>query len=134
ILDDLCRELEWPSDLTLHLGDDDFMRVMESSLRQSRFYLRRRKGRVYVNLLGSAAGSAFMSALTTARRQELISAARAGKDVHNLKIIAAGTFDAHWDRARRQGYAMRHDLYRGGGYNLAPRDDALSSLAVPLLC
>lgn len=134
ILDDLCQELEWPSDLAIHMDDDDFMRVMESSLRQSRFYLKRRKGRVYVNLLGSAAGSAFMSALTPARQRELVGAARAGKDIHNLKIIAAGTLDTHWDRAQRQGYATRHDLYRGGGYNLAARDDALSSLAVPLRC
>lgn len=134
ILDDLRRELEWPSDLTLHLGDDDFMRVMESSLRQSRFYLRRRTGRVYVNLLGSAAGTAFLSALTASRCGELVRVARGGQDPHNLKVSASGTLEAHLEQARRLGYATRHALYRGGSYNAAPRDDALSSLAVPLRC
>lgn len=134
ILDELCQQLEWPSDLTIHLGNDDFMRVMESSLRQSRFYLSRKKGRGYVNLLGSAAGTAFLSALDDTRCRALIAAARSSMDDHNLKIIASGTLEAHLKRARLQGYSARHALYRGGSYRVAPRDDALSALAVPLIC
>ena len=65
-LDSLCQQVEWPSDLVVHQGDDDFMVVLESSLRQSRFYVRRRRGRVRVNLLGSAGGTAFLTGLAWA--------------------------------------------------------------------
>ncbi|QJW84802.1 hypothetical protein HK414_17710 [Ramlibacter terrae] len=58
-LDSLCQQVEWPSDPAIHNGDDDFMVVLESSLRQSRFYVRRARGRVRVNLMGSAAGTAY---------------------------------------------------------------------------
>src|SRR5690606_30234652 len=50
-LDQLCQQIEWHSDLLVHTGDDDFMTVLESNLRKSRFYVRRRRGRVRVNLL-----------------------------------------------------------------------------------
>ena len=132
-LDQLCQQVEWPSDLVIHLGDDDFMTVLESNLRQSRFYVRRRYGRVRVNLLASAAGSAFLSALGDERRQALVRAARAGRDIHNAKVIALNDVEVRVEEARRRGYAPRHDVYRGGGYNGAARDDALHAIAVPII-
>jgi IclR family mhp operon transcriptional activator len=132
-LDSLCQQVEWPSDLAIHTGDDDSMRVLESSLRQSRFYVRRKQGRVRVNLLGSAAGTAFLAALDDARREQLVRAARAGKDVHNAKIGAAGGLAARMQQVRSRGYAARHPFYRGGGFEARPRDDALEAIAVPLV-
>ncbi|MCK9511279.1 MAG: helix-turn-helix domain-containing protein [Pigmentiphaga sp.] len=134
ILDELCQELEWPSDLLMHAGDDDYLTVLESSLRRSRFYVRRRSGRLRVNLMGSASGAAFMSALNPRRQQRLVDVARLGSDVHNLKIIAAGSWREGVAEARHKGYAVRHSFYRGGGYNAEARDDRLWSLAVPLIC
>ncbi|MGE4335925.1 MAG: helix-turn-helix domain-containing protein [Pigmentiphaga sp.] len=134
LLDDLCQELEWPSDLLMHAGDDDYLTVLESSLRRSRFYVRRRSGRLRVNLLGSASGVAFMSALSARRQQRLVEAAREGRDVHNLKIIAAGNWPEGLVQAHDKGYAIRHPFYRGGGYNAEARDDRLWSLAVPVIC
>lgn len=133
-LDGLCRQVEWPSDLAVHQGDDDFMAVLESSLSQSRFYVRRARGRVRVNLLGSAAGMAYLSALTPERRIALVDAARRGHDVHNAMVIATGDLEARVREARRQGYASRHPTYRGGSYNSSPRDNALSAIAVPIVC
>lgn len=132
-IDELCEQLEWPSDLAVHMGNDDFVKVLESSLRQSRFYLRRRPGRVRINLLGSAAGMAFVSALPRDRRNELVAAARAGRDIHNAKVIAAGDLEQHVASARRRGYSLRHPLYRGGSFNGEPRDDALQAMAVPVI-
>lgn len=132
-LDTLCQQVEWPSDLAVHDGDDDFLTVLESSLRQSRFYVRRKRGRVRVNLLGSAAGTAFLAALPAARREALVEAARAGRDLHNAKVIAAGDLERRVAEARRRGYAPRHPQYRGGGYNGEPRDDALQAIAVPVV-
>jgi len=131
-IDLLCQELQWPSDLAIHAGDDDFMLVLESSLRQSRFYVRRRAGRVRVNLLGSAAGNAFLAALQPARRSALVEAARRGRDIHNAKVIACGDLEERVAIARERGYAARHPLYRGGGYQGEARDDALNAIAIPV--
>lgn len=133
-LDRLCQEVEWPSDLAVHAQEDDFMSVLESNLRQSRFFVRRSRGHVRVNLLGSAAGTAFLSALTQHRRIALVEAARAGRDVHNAKVIAINDLERGVAQARARGYASRHSVYRGGGYNGEPRDDALNAIAVPIVC
>jgi len=131
-LDQLCQQIEWHSDLLVHTGDDDFMTVLESNLRKSRFYVRRRRGRVRVNLLASASGLAFLSALPDARRRALVLAARSGRDLHNAKVIALNDLERHAMQARLLGYALRHPVYRGGGYDTAARDDALQAVAVPV--
>lgn len=132
-LDRLCQQAEWPSDLAIHRGDDDCMMVLESSLRQSRFFVRRSFGRVRVNLLGSAAGTAFLSGLSVRRRDALVRACRSGRDVHNLGVIAANDLEPRVEAARALGYASRHRLYRGGSYNAVARDDALHAIAVPIV-
>jgi IclR family mhp operon transcriptional activator len=132
-LDSLCQQVEWPSDLAVHSADDDHLLVLESSLRQSRFYVRRTRGRVRVNLLGSAAGTAFLMALPLQRRAALVQAVRGGRDLVNAKAIAAGDLEARVAEARRRGYAARHRLYRGGSFNGEPRDDALNAIAVPVV-
>lgn len=132
-IDSLCRQVEWPSDLVVHAGDDDFMRVLESSLRLSRFHVRRTPGRVRVNLLGSAGGRAFLAALGERRRDELCRAARAGRDVHNLRIATAEDLAARVEQVRSRGYALRDPVYRGGSFEARPRDDALQAIAVPVV-
>jgi IclR family mhp operon transcriptional activator len=109
------------------------MVVLESSLRQSRFFVRRARGRVRVNLLGSAAGTAYLAALPAPRRAGLVEAAWQGRDPHNAAVIAANDLERRVQAARRTGYAQRHPLYRGGGYNKPPLDDALQAIAVPIL-
>lgn len=131
-LDSLCEQVEWPSDLVIHTGDDEFMRVLESSLRLSRFYVRRTPGRVRVNLLGSASGTAFLAALGERRREQLWRAARAGRDVHNVRIAASDDLAARVEHVRSRGYALRHPAYRGGRFESEPSDDALQAMAVPV--
>lgn len=132
-MDRLCAVVEWPSDLVVHRGNDPFMQVLESSIRQSRLYVRRKSGRTRVNLFGSAGGSAFLAALPHERRKELALAARGGRDVHNANILAAGDLEARVAQARLRGYAARHPLYRGGTFNGARRDDGLNAVAVPVI-
>lgn len=132
-LDTLCAQVRWPSDLAVHFGVDDFMTVLESTLRQSSFYVRRSRGSMQVNLLMSAVGTAYLSRLPAAQCAALVEVARKGRDPHNQSAIAADDLAQRLDRARRQGYAMRHPLYRGGRYNGNPQDDALAALAVPIV-
>lgn len=132
-MDRLCETVEWPSDLAIHTGNDPFMRVLESSIRQSRLYVRRQSGRTRVNLFGSAAGSAFLAALPRARREELVAATRGGRDVHNANVLAAGDLEMRVAQARRRGYAARHRIYRGGSLNGPARDDKLDAIAVPVI-
>jgi len=132
-LDMLCRQVEWPSDFAVHSGNDDFMSVLESNLLNSRFFVRRSREGVRVNLLASAAGTAFLAALVPQRRGELLQSAREGRDVHNHKAIAFNDMERRVEQAREQGYAARHQLYRGGGYNGKSRDDSLNAIAVPVI-
>lgn len=132
-LDMLCRQVEWPSDLAVHSGNDDFMSVLESNLLNSRFFVRRTREGVCVNLLASAAGTAFLAALVPQRRGELVQSARKGRDVHNHKVIALNDIERRVEQARERGYAARHKLYMGGGYNGKPRDDSLNAIAVPVI-
>jgi IclR family mhp operon transcriptional activator len=132
-MDRLCEFAEWPSDLAIHRGNEPFMQVLESSIRQSRFYVRRKGGRTRVNLFGSAAGSAFLAALPRQRRDELAAATRGGRDVHNANALAAGDLEARVAEARKRGYAARHRLYRGGSFNGVARDDGLNAIAVPVI-
>lgn len=133
LLDQLCEHVEWPSDLAVHRGNEPFMQVLESSIRRSRFYVRRKGGRTRVNLLGSAAGAAFLAAMEGERRQELVAAVRGGRDVHNANALAAGDLDARLCEARKRGYSTRHRLYRGGSFNGVARDDGLNAIAVPVI-
>lgn len=133
-LDDLCAQVRWPSDLAVHFGDDDSMTVLESTLRQSAYFVRRSAGAVRVNLLMSAVGTAFLSQLPPTRCRSLVDAARAGADCHNKSAIAAGDLQRRLVRAREAGYASRHQLYLGGPYNGEAADDRLASIAVPLAC
>ena len=132
-LDRLCQQIEWPSDLLVHRGEDDFMTVLESSLRQSPFYVPRRRGRVRVNLLGSASGIAFLCALPSAQQQVLIRRARGGADLHNAKVAALNDLAQHLRLSWQRGWALRHPLYRGGGHALPARDDGLQALALPIV-
>lgn len=132
-LDDLCADVRWPSDLAVHLGDDDFMTVLESTLRQSPYFVRRSPGAIRVNLLMSAVGSAFLSQLTPTRCRQFVDAARRGNDRHNKSAIATGDLQRRLARAREAGYAARHRLYIGGPFNGKAADDQLASIAVPLV-
>lgn len=131
-LDELCTLVRWPSDVAVHFGNDDFMTVLESTLRRSAFYVRRVKpGRV--NLLMSAMGTAYLAHLPASRCRALVRAARVGKDVHNHSAIAAGDLPKRLAQARMLGYATRHPLFRGGKYNEPSCDDRTHSIAVPIL-
>lgn len=131
-LDELCSLVRWPSDVAVHFGNDDFMTVLESTLRRSPLYVRRVKpGRV--NLLMSAVGTAYLAHLPASRCRALVRAARAGTDVHNHSAIAAGDLSKRLAQARTLGYATRHRLYLGGKYNEPARDDRTHSIAVPIL-
>jgi IclR family mhp operon transcriptional activator len=131
-LEELCSLVRWPSDVAVHLGNDDFMTVLESTLRRSPFYVRRVKpGRV--NLLMSAVGTAYLAHLPAARCRALVRTARAGTDLHNHSAIAAGDLSKRLARARTLGYATRHRLFLGGKYNEPARDDRTYSIAVPIL-
>lgn len=131
-LDELCTLARWPSDVAVHFGNDDFMTVLESTLRRSPFYVRRVKpGRV--NLLMSAMGTAYLAHLPASRCRALVRAARVGRDVHNHSAIAAGDLSMRLAQARGLGYSTRHPLFLGGKYNEPARDDRTRSIAVPIL-
>lgn len=132
-ISELLHSVEWPSDLVLHAGNDDYMTVVESNLRRSRFHVKPSMARRPVNLLGSASGIAFLSALRPERRMELARHCAKGNDPTNLNVTAAADLEKHIERARIKAYAVRHQLYQGGRHDGPLRDDGLSVIAVPVV-
>jgi IclR family transcriptional regulator, mhp operon transcriptional activator len=133
-LDRLCDSLRWPSDLAVFdEAAGDCMLIAESSLRRSRFYVRRAATGVRVNVLASAVGIAYLSALPALRRLAIVRAARGGSDWHNLNSIASGDWRRQVERSKYLGYAFRTDDFRGGQYMGEPMDDGLDAIAVPVV-
>jgi IclR family transcriptional regulator, mhp operon transcriptional activator len=132
-LDRLCDQLRWPSDLAVFDATaGDCMLIAESSLRKSRFYVRRAATGARVNVLASAVGIAYLSALTEPQRLAIVRAARGGGDWHNLNSIASGVWQRQVERSERLGFAFRADAFRGGRYMGEPEDDGLDAIAVPV--
>jgi IclR family mhp operon transcriptional activator len=133
-LDRLCDSLRWPSDLAVFdKASGDCMLIAESSLRKSRFYVRRAATGVRVNVLASAVGIAYLSTLPASQRLAIVHAARGGSDWHNLNSIASGAWRRQVERSKCLGYAFRADAFRGGPYMGEPVDDGLDAIAVPVV-
>lgn len=135
VLEALCVQIGWPSDLAV-FGEaaGDYMQIAETSLLQSRFFITRPTAGVKVNLLGSAVGIAYLSALPAAERNRILVRARIGKDPNNLRVIADGKVGNLIVAANKAGYATRHPLFIGGRYGDNPADDGLAAIAVPVRC
>ncbi|MCL4182048.1 MAG: helix-turn-helix domain-containing protein [Burkholderiaceae bacterium] len=133
-LDELSSAIHWPAVVSVYEPDPgEYMLVLESSVKRSRFYVRPSATKAHINVLLSSLGVAYLAFLDEPRRAVVTARLRQSRDSHNLVGIAAGELEQRLEQVRRQGYAGRHPLYRGGSYNEPPADDGLSGLAVPLL-
>lgn len=133
VLQALCEKVRWPTVIGVYGDPDpgDFMTVLESSARLSRFYVST-VTRQNVNLLMSSLGTAYLAHLGEERLAAVMNRVRGTRDVHNLEAIALGDLNERLADIRLRGYALRHPRYRGGTHNDDPMDDGLNAIAVPL--
>ena len=133
-LNALSRETGWPAAVALYEPDPgDCMRLVETSRKISRFYLRA-VTITRINLLLSSLGLAYLAYTTPEQLDAVLARVRqVTRDPHNLAAIAAGGLHERLAELRTLGYAPRDPRFLGGGYNELPVDDRITGIGVPLL-
>lgn len=124
---EMTREIRWPSDL--HSFDRGRMRILESTRTFSQIQVRRARLDLDLNIFVSACGRAYLSALTDAEVEEVMSLNR---DDPQFGLAGYGLTERQFldeiDETRRRGYATRESGYFGEN----AYDDQLCAIALPI--
>lgn len=132
ILDELCRAIIWPSDLSVRVGSH--MELVETSRAHSSLMLGRLRVGFPINMLLSAPGRAYLAYTGEKERGDILArlARRAGpgQDI----AVNAPVVDHILRETRRRGYGVRDDGWGGHiSASKADYDDGLSAIAVPVM-
>jgi IclR family mhp operon transcriptional activator len=130
ILDDLCRRIEWPSDLAVPAGDH--MVIKETSRPLSPFVLRHDQIGHKINWLLSGHGRSYLAFCAEAEREDLLELMRRSRLPENQLAFHPLKINRIFAEVRRRGYATRDPSHAGGYYGRAPYSDGLSAIAVPV--
>jgi IclR family mhp operon transcriptional activator len=134
VLDALCHEVLWPSDLMVPAGDH--MERRETSQAHSPFFPHRtNRNRVgqSVGWLLTGVGRAYLAFCPEREREQILRKLRISnkredqlaRDPKRLERILAET--------RKKGYGTRDPMFTGGSYGSPPGNDGLAAIAVPIL-
>jgi len=135
VLDRLCQRLSWPSHMMVPAGDH--MLIAETSQMRTPFLIPFliRAGGIgrSVNWLMTAVGRAYLAHCPDQERDRILRRLRKSdkpedrlaRDPARLKKILAET--------RERGYGIRDPAFVGGFFGIAPQDDGLAAIALPLL-
>jgi IclR family mhp operon transcriptional activator len=132
VLDRLCHEIEWPSDLLVPAGDH--MEIRETSRIRTPFAIRFTQDRIGtpVNWVLSAVGRAYLAYCPDQERQKLLAVLRRSDKAENLLARDTKRFDRILAETRANGYGARDPSFGGGAYG-RQSPDGLNGIAVPLL-
>jgi IclR family mhp operon transcriptional activator len=130
VLERLCRQVGWPSDVMVPAGDH--MVLIESNRPKSPFPIHRESIGHKVNWLLSAVGRAYLAFCTPEERQDILDHVRSAGLPENWLASDMLQFERILDDVRRRGYATRHPTYGGGSYGGVPDCDGLASIAIPV--
>jgi IclR family mhp operon transcriptional activator len=131
VLDRLCQQISWPSDLLVPAGDH--MEIAETSQTRSPFLIKVSGIGQPVNWLLSAVGRVYLAFCTEKEREGVLQTLatsdkpedRLARDMRRLDRILAET--------RQRGYGIRDAVFGGGAYGNPPVNDGLAAIAVPLM-
>lgn len=124
---DLTKKIGWPSDI--HVLEDSWTRVVESTRTSSQFSMYNVKIDLRVNLFGSAAGTACLAEMDEETVRELYDRPSL-PDLLSPRRFALtwAQLQAQLDKVRSQGYGTRITNFRG---EIVP-NDRLSVIALPI--
>jgi IclR family transcriptional regulator, mhp operon transcriptional activator len=131
VLDKLCQQISWPSDLLVPAGD--CMEIAETSQTRSPFLIAISGIGYRVNWLLSGVGRAYLAFCPDKEREAILQRIvnsdkpedRLARDRRRLDRILLET--------RQRGYGIRATGFGGGLYGTPPKDDGLAAIALPLL-
>jgi IclR family transcriptional regulator, mhp operon transcriptional activator len=131
VLDHLCREISWPSDLLVPAGDH--MQIAETSQTQSPFLIRvSRIGQPVCWLLG-AVGRIYLAYCPEAEREAILKRLRKSEALEDRLARDSRRLDRILAETRQRGYGTRDTSFGGGAYKGPPVDDGLAAIAVALV-
>jgi IclR family transcriptional regulator, mhp operon transcriptional activator len=131
VLDHLCREISWPSDLLVPAGDH--MQIAETSQTQSPFLIRvSRIGQPVCWLLG-AVGRIYLAYCPEAEREAILKRLRKSEALEDRLARDSRRLDRILAETRQRGYGTRDTSFGGGAYKGPTVDDGLAAIAVALV-
>lgn len=134
VLDRLCQNVRWPSDLMVPAGDH--MERRETSQAYSPFFIhpthRNRVGQ-HVGLLLTGVGRAYLAFCPEREREGLLQRLRKSDKPDDWLARDPKRLDKVLTETRARGYGTRDPAFVGGHYGGPPVDDGLAAIAVPLV-
>jgi IclR family mhp operon transcriptional activator len=131
VLDRLCEQISWPSDLLVPAGDH--MEIAETSQTRSPFLIKVSGIGQPVNWLLSAVGRVYLAFCSDKEREELLQRLRKSDKLEDRLARDPRQLDRILAETRQRGYGTRAPAFGGGAYGHPPVDDGLAAIAVPLL-
>jgi IclR family mhp operon transcriptional activator len=137
VLDRLCRQVLWPSDLLVPAGDH--LERRETSRPQSPFLIHphthtamTRVGQP-VGWLLTAVGRVYLAFCPEQERDKIVRSLRDSNNPEDRLARDPKRLDKILAETRARGYGTRDPVFVGGFYGSPPADDGLAAIAVPLL-
>ena len=131
ILDRLCRQISWPSDLLVPAGD--YMEIAETSQTHSPYFIRASQIGQPVNWLLSAVGRGYLAFCPDKEREEILGRLRKSDKPQDRLARDPKRLERIFAETRARGYGIRDPSFVGGIYSSPPVDDGLAAIALPLM-
>jgi len=131
VLDRLCQQISWPSDLLVPAGDH--MEIVETSQTHSPFLIKVSGIGQSVNWLLSAVGRVYLAFCADKERETILRRLRKSDKPEDRLARDPKRLDKILAETRAIGYGTRDPAFGGGAYGSPPVDDGLAAIAIPLL-
>jgi IclR family transcriptional regulator, mhp operon transcriptional activator len=131
VLDRLCQQISWPSDLLVPAGDH--MEIVETSQTHSPFLIKVSGIGQPVNWLLSAVGRVYLAYCVDKEREAILQRLRKSDKPEDRLARDTRRLDRILAETRQRGYGTRDAIFGGGAYGDPPVNDGLAAIAVPLL-
>lgn len=126
VLEDMARDVVWPSDLTIR--DGLYLRVIETTRSISALSVNRNEIGDRVDIVSTAAGRAYLAFCPKAERDTLLAQIETQFGARAVRELVVAL-----DVARAQGFAERGSLHTGNTERFPRRNDKLSAVAMPIM-
>lgn len=127
ILDQLCQEVLWPSDLAIY--EHGYMWVQETSRRRSPFMMNRAVTRYGIHMLQSGMGRAYLAYCEPEKRVEILRLLAESNEPFNYLARQRDKVEKSLEDIRRKGYATRVTGY----FVTQPNEARVTAIAVPVM-
>lgn len=127
ILDQLCQEVLWPSDLAIY--DNGYMWVQETSRRRSPFMMNGAVTQFGIHMLQSGMGRAYLAYCEPEKQAEILRILATSNEPFNYLARQKDKVEKMMNEIRQKGYATRVTGY----FVTQPNEARVTAIAVPVM-